>query len=162
MTEAICRCGHSMTLHICNIGDCIGSHDCACRQFVLRPPTPARIVTLAGIMRDQRTLQRRIKKNLGQKVWHLSEDDMEDCTRFTAIAIADEAHELLHTTRWKPWRKQEFDYVEAKKELTDILIFCLNGFNDLGVDAEQVAELFYDKLHINNARQDKLEEGDPV
>ena len=102
-----------------------------------------------------------IKRTWGQ-VWPETLDEKEPHIIHAAIALGDEAFELLHTTRWKAHRKQEFDVTNAKKELIDILMFCLGAFNDLEVDATEVSELFYDKLRINNERQDKLKEGDPV
>ena len=165
MTKTLCVCGHDKASHGAGKGWCMhlggNSHECLCSKFVEGSEKPLCTETLQTLMGAQRGLQIRIKKNLGQ-TWPETLAEMDRCMQFTAVAIADEAHEVLHTTTWKGYRKQEFNPAEAKKELIDVLNFCLNGFNDLGVDATEVVKLFYEKLTINHYRQDKLEEGDPV
>ena len=156
-----CICGHAKGDHGADAGWCMhleNSNECPCFKYVRRTEQPT---CLAGIMEDQRELQIRIKRNLGES-WPKTKAEMNNCVKFTAVAIADEAFELLHTTHWKHWRKGKFDLVEAKKELIDVLTFCLNGFNDLGMSANEVTDLFYAKHTINKYRQDKLEEGDPL
>ena len=89
--------------------------------------------------------------------WPLTPKELNKELAFQVQCITDEAHELLHTTNWKPWRKQKPNLIESKKEAIDIFTFVLNVFNNLGMSADDVYRMYNEKLKINYKRQGCLD-----
>ena len=119
------------------------------------------IIDINKMMQSQADLQKIIYDNQG-RTWPLLAESINAELIFASHCVADEAHELLHTTAWKPWRDQALDITEAKKEVIDIFTFVLNIFNILGMSADDVYRMYNEKFRINLERQDKLVNGDPV
>ena len=88
--------------------------------------------------------------------WPLSPDELDGAIQFAVQCITDEAHEVLHNFDWKPWRKQETNLPEARKEIIDVFAFVLGVFNYLGMSAEDVNHMYREKLKINYKRQGHL------
>ena len=89
--------------------------------------------------------------------WPLSPDELNEAMRFAVQCITDEAHEVLHNFDWKPWRKQEQNLPEARKEAIDVFAFMLGVFNYLGMSADDVYRMYNEKLKINYKRQGCLD-----
>jgi len=79
------------------------------------------------------------------------------------MAMSNELEELRDCTFWKHWCKEAkegrrfelHDLQNARVEVTDILFFWLSLALCLGLTAEDVYNLYMQKLGVNHARQDK-------
>jgi len=70
------------------------------------------------------------------------------------MALSDELHELLHTTPWKPWKKQQtLDVEEAKKELVDLFHFYMNLCLAVGMGPDELFDRYKTKNMENVGRQ---------
>lgn len=78
------------------------------------------------------------------------------------IAASNELEELRDCTYWKHWcreakegrRFELFDLQNARVEVIDLLFFWISMAQCLGLDAEDVVNLYRQKLGVNHARQD--------
>lgn len=78
-------------------------------------------------------------------------------------AMANELEELRDCTYWKHWcaearqgrRFELHDLQNARVEVIDMLFFWISLAQCLGLDADDVAELYLKKLEVNHARQDQ-------
>ena len=55
--------------------------------------------------------------------WPLSPDELDGAIQFAVQCITNEANEVLDNIDWKPWRKQETNLPEARKEIIDVFAF---------------------------------------
>ncbi len=70
-------------------------------------------------------------------------------------AIMHELGELEDSIGWKWWLKQKMDVGNVKIELIDILHFLLSAFIVIGMDADEIMELYEKKNRLNFERQEK-------
>ena len=75
--------------------------------------------------------------------------------RYT-LAIIQECSELMDSTNWKWWRTKVdlFDPQNAVVELVDILHFWVSACQVMGLEPEDVFEVYTEKHAINHQRQD--------
>lgn len=77
-------------------------------------------------------------------------------------AMSNELEELRDCTFWKHWCKEAKegkrfmirDLQNARVEVTDMLFFWISLAQCLGLDAEDVVQLYQQKLNVNHTRQD--------
>ena len=78
------------------------------------------------------------------------------------MAASNELEELRDCTFWKHWCKEAregkrfriHDLQNARVEVIDLLFFWISMAQCLGLDADDVMELYHKKLDVNHARQD--------
>lgn len=78
------------------------------------------------------------------------------------MASASELEELRDCTYWKHWcaeakqgrRFELHDLQNARVEVIDLLFFWISMAQCLGLDANDVIELYQQKLRVNHDRQD--------
>ena len=66
-----------------------------------------------------------------------------------AKSISIEANELLECFQWD---EEHYDISEVKEELADVIVYCVNMLDKLGLDADEIV----------NAKMDKNEAKYPV
>ncbi len=99
---------------------------------------------LDAIFLKQETLQ----KKLGTDV-----STQEFYTMMTLAAI-DELCEALRETPWKPWKKQQTLNTElVKEELVDVLHFFVNLCIAVGLDSQELYQMYYKKNLVNEKRK---------
>jgi len=70
-------------------------------------------------------------------------------------AASQEMAELIDSVPWKWWAKyQEFDKQNAKVEVVDLFHFLISLAQVLGMDAQDVHDLYNQKNKLNFKRQD--------
>lgn len=97
------------------------------------------------------------QKYLMDEVYKIKRDKQSqiDCYRTTTLAAIDELMEALHHAPWKPWSKRElWDWAELHAELVDVFTFFIQLCVLVGVDADMLKKLYFQKSRINKARQD--------
>lgn len=97
------------------------------------------------------------QKYLMEKVYNIGHDrkSQTECYRTTTLAAIDELMEALHHVPWKPWSKRElWDWEELHAELADVFTFFIQLCVLVGIDADKLKELYFQKSRINKARQD--------
>ncbi len=78
------------------------------------------------------------------------------------MAMSNEIEELRDCTFWKHWcseakdgrRFELHDLQNARVEVIDMLFFWISLAQCVGLDADDVVELYLKKLGVNHARQD--------
>jgi hypothetical protein len=78
-------------------------------------------------------------------------------------AMSNELEELRDCTYWKHWcaearegrRFELHDLQNARVEVIDMLFFWISLAQCVGLDADDVVELYRKKLDVNHARQDQ-------
>lgn len=70
------------------------------------------------------------------------------------LAMVQENSELIDSLHWKWWKAGNDDIKNAKIELIDILHFWVSQCTLLGMDANEVFELYAKKNSLNHSRQD--------
>lgn len=106
---------------------------------------------LEGLLAKQEELDRRIREERELK-WSSQQAELSDiCT-----AMGNEVEELRDETSWKWWSDvSELDEEAAKEELIDILHFWLSAALLLGMDGEEIEDIYFQKNEVNNERQDE-------
>lgn len=78
------------------------------------------------------------------------------------MAMSNELEELRNCTFWKHWcseakegrRFELHDLQNARVEVIDLLFFWISLAQCVGLNAEDVVNLYHQKLSVNHARQD--------
>ena len=83
-----------------------------------------------------------------------------------AKSIAIEAAELLECFQWS---EEEYDLQHVKEELADVLVYCQDMLDSLGLDADEIVNMKMDqnekkypveKSRGNSIKYDKLNAGE--
>lgn len=71
------------------------------------------------------------------------------------LAMRQECAELMDSTNWKWWRTKvdAFDAQNIKVELIDILHFWISACQIIGLSADDVARIYFEKNKVNAQRQ---------
>lgn len=70
-------------------------------------------------------------------------------------AMGQELSELIDSVPWKWWAKyQEFDKQNARVEIVDMLHFLVSLAQVMGMNAQEVFDLYTKKHKLNHKRQD--------
>jgi len=103
------------------------------------------------------TLQKELNKRIGVDSDCISGDDKESVKWILnySRALSQELAELIDSVPWKWWAKyQVFDRQNAQIELIDMLHFVVSLAQVMGMDADDVFELYTKKHRLNHKRQD--------
>ena len=103
-------------------------------------------------------LQRSLNKRIGVDTNEISLDDeqIQQWILKFSIALGQENAELIDSTPWKWWAKyQTFDKQNARVEIVDLLHFVVSLAQVVGMNADDVFELYVKKHKVNQIRQDK-------
>lgn len=107
-------------------------------------------MNLKELFQKQRELDLFIEMNMEEK------PTRQNMVRDKMLALLDEMGEFNHELKyfWGYWKKQrKFNPAKAKEEWTDILFFLISLGQEIGIDAEEAAELYNAKWRVNNKRQ---------
>ena len=91
-----------------------------------------------------KTTIERIKKFTADRDW-----DQFHSPSNLAKSISIEANELLECFQWSD---EDYDLEAVKEELADVIVYCVDMLEKLGLDADEIV----------NAKMDKNEEKYPV
>lgn len=106
---------------------------------------------LQQILNRQRELQ---KKYYGVDVATLTDEQRAEYIRSMALALADELHEALNETGWKPWATSRHINREAYLgELIDVLHFWANLVLVVNTNEEELTAMYFAKADKNAKRQ---------
>lgn len=82
-------------------------------------------------------------------------EDTEDMIRQHVFALNAEVAELQNSVNWKWWTNDhEVDWDNVNEELIDIIFFTVQALILNGNNAEDIYNLYMDKLGVNHQRQD--------
>lgn len=81
-------------------------------------------------------------------------EEKEEWLRRLCVALSQETAELMDCTRWKWWKKSEFDLQNAKVEVVDLLHFVVSMALVLGMSADDLMDAYRKKNEVNFKRQD--------
>ena len=70
------------------------------------------------------------------------------------LAMRQESSEAIDSLDWKFWKKGEDDIQNLKVEMVDILHFWVSMCTVIGMDANEVFELYQKKNNLNHKRQE--------
>jgi dimeric dUTPase (all-alpha-NTP-PPase superfamily) len=106
---------------------------------------------LQMILDRQRELQ---KKHYGVDVTTLSDEERAQYIRDMSLALADELHEALNETGWKPWATSRHVNRQAYLgELIDVLHFWCNLVLITNTNEEELLDMYFAKADKNAKRQ---------
>ncbi len=118
------------------------------------------------LLSDMFELQAKLNKRIGYDTQSLREDfDPDTAGKWLndyIMAAGNELEELRDCTFWKHWcseaqKGQRFrlhDLQNARVEVIDILFFWISMAQCVGLNAEDVHQLYMKKLDVNHKRQD--------
>ena len=69
------------------------------------------------------------------------------------LALRQESAEAVDSLNWKWWKKDEDDWDNIKVELVDMLHFWVSMCSVVGMDAQDVFDLYFKKNKLNHDRQ---------
>ena len=106
---------------------------------------------LQMILDRQRELQ---KKHYGVDVTTLSDEERAQYIRDMSLALADELHEALNETGWKPWATSRHVNRQAYLgELIDVLHFWCNLVLITNTNEKELLDMYFAKADKNARRQ---------
>jgi dimeric dUTPase (all-alpha-NTP-PPase superfamily) len=106
---------------------------------------------LQMILDRQRELQ---KKHYGVDVTTLSDEERAQYIRDMSLALADELHEALNETGWKPWATSRHVNRQAYLgELIDVLHFWCNLVLITNTNEKELLDMYFAKADKNAKRQ---------
>jgi dimeric dUTPase (all-alpha-NTP-PPase superfamily) len=106
---------------------------------------------LQMILDRQRELQ---KKHYGVDVTTLSDEARAQYIRDMSLALADELHEALNETGWKPWATSRHVNRQAYLgELIDVLHFWCNLVLITNTNEKEILDMYFAKADKNAKRQ---------
>jgi dimeric dUTPase (all-alpha-NTP-PPase superfamily) len=106
---------------------------------------------LQMILDRQRELQ---KKHYGVDVTTLSDEERAQYIRDMSLALADELHEALNETGWKPWATSRHVNRQAYLgELIDVLHFWCNLVLITNTNEKEILDMYFAKADKNAKRQ---------
>ena len=105
---------------------------------------------LEKIVKEQAELFERIAEEHG-----IEFSNSEEMIRNHVFALGAEVAELQNSVNWKWWTNDhEVDWENVDEELIDIIFFTLQALILRGNDAEDIFQLYMEKLGVNHQRQD--------
>lgn len=108
---------------------------------------------LTAMLYTQRDLQ---AKAYGHTMGEMKPEDLMSYVRDNALALADEIHEALAETGWKPWASSNHMHVSAYLgELIDAWHFLMNLMLATGIQPSVLADRLYDGYMMKQARNAK-------
>lgn len=107
-------------------------------------------------------------ESIGDNIENLTEQEKSKFIHEHSYFIIEEVTEMLRTQRYhKSWRddsqwneeKIAKSIKEGKEEAIDVFIFLINVMFMMEIDADELIELYMDKLNTNKKRQTDIEMG---
>jgi dimeric dUTPase (all-alpha-NTP-PPase superfamily) len=93
-------------------------------------------------------------KSFGSDPTKLSDTEKLEWIRWNVLALADELHEALAETGWKPWAKSKHINRDAYvSELVDAFHFLMNLMLVVDCSADEFLKKYFEKRGINADRQ---------
>ena len=71
------------------------------------------------------------------------------------LALRQESAEAVDSLNWKWWKKDEDDWDNIKVELVDMLHFWVSMCSVVGMNAQDVFDLYFKKNKLNHDRQNQ-------
>jgi len=108
--------------------------------------------------------QNKLQERLGYDIGSMHDEERSAFIKENSIHLTQELHELLYEIpHFKPWKDYSgmslFDsyksWYKASKELIDMLHFFLNICLALGLDADNLYDMYMAKNKENHKRQDE-------
>jgi len=100
-------------------------------------------------------MQMKLNHRIGVNPEKMNEEDQVTWTLNYCRAASQELAELTDSVPWKWWAKyQEFDLQNARVEVVDLFHFIISMAQVLGMDAQDVHNLYMQKNKVNFERQD--------
>tara|TARA_B100000287_G_scaffold415270_1_gene448687 strand:+ start:1051 stop:1425 length:375 start_codon:yes stop_codon:yes gene_type:complete len=107
---------------------------------------------LNELFQMQNSLNKRIGINTDEMT---SEDERAEWVLNYCRAMSQELAELTDSVPWKWWAKyQKFDLQNARVEVVDLFHFLISLAQVLGMDADDVYNVYLKKNEVNLQRQD--------
>ncbi len=107
------------------------------------------------MLQDLFDKQMSLNQRIGVHPQEMSEDEQVKWILNYTRAASQEMAELIDSVPWKWWAKyQEFDVQNAKVEVVDLFHFIISLAQVLGMDAQDVHDLYNQKNKLNFKRQD--------
>ena len=101
-------------------------------------------------------MQEGLNSRIGVSLKDLNEEEATKWVLNYTRAMQQELAELIDSVPWKWWAKyQEYDTQNAKVELIDILHFVVSLAQVMGMDADEVFDL-YTKMTADNNKTSKI------
>lgn len=109
--------------------------------------------TLQDVFDEQIRLNTRIRTDVYDRA-DSDDDYRKQCMIEFNLAMQQEQAELIDSLDWKWWKKGENNWDNAKVELVDILHFWVSMCTIVGMNANDVMDLYFKKNKLNHKRQD--------
>ncbi|MDA3872827.1 MAG: dUTPase [Kiritimatiellae bacterium] len=107
------------------------------------------------MLQDLFDKQMSLNQRIGVNPRDMTEDEQVKWILNYTRAASQEMAELIDSVPWKWWAKyQEFDVQNAKVEVVDLFHFIISLAQVLGMDAQDVHNLYNQKNKLNFKRQD--------
>lgn len=107
------------------------------------------------MLQDLFDKQMSLNQRIGVNPRDMNEDEQVKWILNYTRAASQEMAELIDSVPWKWWAKyQEFDVQNAKVEVVDLFHFIISLAQVLGMDAQDVHNLYNQKNKLNFKRQD--------
>jgi len=107
------------------------------------------------MLQDLFDKQMSLNHRIGVKPDEMNEEEKIKWILNYTRAASQEMAELIDSVPWKWWAKyQEFDEQNAKVEVVDLFHFIISLAQVLGMDAQDVHDLYNQKNKVNFQRQD--------
>jgi len=101
------------------------------------------------------TAQKHLDQYIKQKKGLENKFSKEEWIQKKCLALLDETAELLNEVNYKWWKNpKELNEKDIKEELVDILHFWVSMCLDIGLSAEEVHKIYFEKNKENLNRQD--------
>lgn len=114
-------------------------------------------MTLQEALNAQHQLQ---IKSFGQDPKTLPDPEKLEWVRWNVLALADELHEALAETGWKPWAKSKHINRDAYvSELVDAFHFLMNLMLVVDCSADEFLAKYFEKRGLNAKRQEEGYDG---
>ncbi len=107
------------------------------------------------MLQDLFDKQMSLNQRIGVNPSEMTEEEQTKWVLNYTRAASQEMAELIDSVPWKWWAKyQEFDLQNAKVEVVDLFHFIISLAQVLGMDAQDVHDLYNKKNKLNFKRQD--------
>jgi len=112
-------------------------------------------MTDKDMLAEMFTMQEKLNERIGVDIPAFSEEDEHTWILNYCRAMSQELAELTDSVPWKWWAKyQKYDRQNARVEVVDLFHFLISLAQVLGMDAQDIHELYVKKNEVNFQRQD--------
>ena len=112
-------------------------------------------MTDKDILTEMFTMQEKLNERIGVHISEFSEEDEHKWILNYCRAMSQELAELTDSVPWKWWANyQEYNRQNARVEVVDLFHFLISLAQVLGMNAQDIHELYVKKNEVNFQRQD--------